>query len=190
MPKRNQGFTLIELIIVIVILGILAVTAAPKFIDISSDAKIASLKGTQAAIISANKLFNAKARIQGKEKLSWIENGAQTMVDIGNGVLIASDYGYPHCIGSDYSHTAAPLGYQNDAIRNLLIDSDNISVVEYYNRTIQIDGTGSDFHAVGLGLADFDECIIVYAVALDGSGPKVFLTSNIAAPSITESCES
>jgi MSHA pilin protein MshA len=43
----NKGFTLIELIIVIVILGIMAVTAAPRFIDISSDANIAKLKALE-----------------------------------------------------------------------------------------------------------------------------------------------
>jgi MSHA pilin protein MshA len=50
--KKQQGFTLIELVIVIVILGILAATAAPKFIDLSTDARIATLKGMQGAMSS------------------------------------------------------------------------------------------------------------------------------------------
>ncbi|HFF2926922.1 TPA: type II secretion system protein, partial [Vibrio cholerae] len=37
--SKNQGFTLIELIIAIVILGVIAVIAAPRFINISKDAK-------------------------------------------------------------------------------------------------------------------------------------------------------
>lgn len=48
--KRQQGFTLIELIIVIVVLGILAVTAAPQFINFSSDARESTVKGAQASI--------------------------------------------------------------------------------------------------------------------------------------------
>lgn len=64
--NKQKGFTLIELIIVIVILGILAVTAAPRFIDLQSDAKASTLQGVKAALQGASQLVYAKAAINGK----------------------------------------------------------------------------------------------------------------------------
>ena len=63
--KQQKGFTLIELIIVIIILGILAVTAAPKFLDISEDANEATITGVQGALQAASQLVRSKGRIDG-----------------------------------------------------------------------------------------------------------------------------
>lgn len=63
--KESKGFTLIELIVVMVILGILAATAAPKFIDLQRDAKIAALWGYAGAIKSSNNLIHGAWIIAG-----------------------------------------------------------------------------------------------------------------------------
>src|SRR5580658_6313783 len=67
MRRMHSGFTLIELVIVIVILGILAAVAIPQFIDLSGDAKNAAVAGVAGALSSANAI-NYAARSENSAK--------------------------------------------------------------------------------------------------------------------------
>lgn len=89
--NKQKGFTLIELVVVIVILGILAVTAAPKFINVQDDAKTATLKAVKASMQSASTLIHSKALIVGRE---GAVSSATAYVTV-NGVKIQINYGYP-----------------------------------------------------------------------------------------------
>ena len=70
---KNSGFTLIELVVVIVILGILSITALPKYINLKSDANIAIMSGAIGAIKSSVSLFKSKTLTSG--------NGFSTQVE-------------------------------------------------------------------------------------------------------------
>lgn len=63
MTRGRQGFTLIELILVIAILGILAISALPRFLDISTEAKRASRDGVVGAVRAGVALFRANDMI-------------------------------------------------------------------------------------------------------------------------------
>ncbi|BEE01575.1 prepilin-type N-terminal cleavage/methylation domain-containing protein [Aeromonas dhakensis] len=87
--KKQAGFTLIELVIVIIILGILAVTAAPKFLNLQDDAKKSAAQGVQAAVSSAAQLVYSKAALVG------VERDANGAVSSSDGTSIDVVYGYP-----------------------------------------------------------------------------------------------
>ncbi|MBF4248768.1 prepilin-type N-terminal cleavage/methylation domain-containing protein, partial [Vibrio anguillarum] len=83
---KNSGFTLIELVVVIVILGILSVTAAPRFLNIQSPAKIATLDAFLGAFKAAD------AMIMGKASFYGIEGAASDVVVPTTDIIINSGH--------------------------------------------------------------------------------------------------
>ncbi|WP_371193094.1 prepilin-type N-terminal cleavage/methylation domain-containing protein [Glaciecola sp. SC05] len=85
--RSRCGFTLIELIIVIVIIGIIAVVAAPRFIDISSDAKVASINAIASQMHATAALAQNKARVNGLRPVTSNPGSGQAnyIVDFGFG---------------------------------------------------------------------------------------------------------
>ncbi len=66
LSKQQSGFTLIELVVVIALLGILAVVAVPNFTDISGEARTQALAGIVGALNSADKMNKTTKRSLGK----------------------------------------------------------------------------------------------------------------------------
>ncbi|MGR5158874.1 type II secretion system protein [Vibrio owensii] len=154
--KRQGGFTLIELVVVIVILGILAVTAAPRFLNLQSDARESALQGLKGAIDGASGIVFGKAAIDGIET-----KAPDTTVKVED-VLVG--YGYP----------AAKTGGLDNAVNGLSADwalvnegSDPQTLVATFvsgDLTAGFDATKNTVEKVKAG-----NCYVTYTEATSGA---------------------
>jgi MSHA pilin protein MshA len=98
MRKHQSGFTLIELIIVIVILGILAVTAAPKFLDVTDQANAAATGGIQGNVAASANIVRAAWLLAGSTGDTATIDGETIKVENNSSNAATTANGYPTAV--------------------------------------------------------------------------------------------
>ncbi|EJI85703.1 MULTISPECIES: prepilin-type N-terminal cleavage/methylation domain-containing protein [Alishewanella] len=155
MKRQQSGFTLIELIIVIVILGILAITAAPRFFNFGSDARKSTLSGVKGALESASALVYGKAVIAGVQNQPTLAADAVT-----NPTNVALVFGYP-------AATAVAIRAAVD------LDSDDWNIVPSTADNVPAFGAQGTVSVVisaagtALGTTEATSCHVIYVQAED-----------------------
>jgi MSHA pilin protein MshB len=93
--KKQRAFTLVELVMVIVILGILAAIAVPRFLNLTGDAAQAARDGTRGALNTGIQMVRSR----------WIAQGSPATVTLDGGAVTMNAGGYPD-VGTTYNSGA------------------------------------------------------------------------------------
>ena len=157
--QKSKGFTLVELVIVIVILGILAVTAAPKFLNLAGDAKEGTLTAVEASLKSANAVIYSKAVLQGVQKTA-----SANVNESGTDIAVA--FGYV-----DATQAAVSAVLDLDGGFTILQGT----AVTYENGTTDVDVTTADVLIfTGAAPVAASACMLVYTAAASNTAKPTY----------------
>ena len=119
--RDERGFTLIELIVIIIILGILSVVAVPKYLDLRADAEKGVAKGVTGALRGSVAILHARYLIGGSvyaigDVVSSVETEDITLASAGTRITAtfpsANTYGWSYTVRSgDTAAKVTPSGW-------------------------------------------------------------------------------
>ncbi|MFT4925796.1 MAG: MSHA pilin protein MshB [Phenylobacterium sp.] len=150
---RQRGFTLIELIAVVVILGFLSATAIPKFMNATDDAKEAAVEGVAGGIASAVGLVRAQWELEGRTLTvnlgsSGANNAGTVLFD--NTTIWVNAIGYPFTAGTATPTSTVPTQANCElTFDNILQNSPSSTIINsaitnrYYVSTATINSLNS-----------------------------------------------
>jgi MSHA pilin protein MshB len=111
--RKEYGFTLIEIVVVIVLIGILSAVALPRFFNFTGEAQKAAVQGTAGAFASGISMAQTK----------WLMSNQDAFINIAGEEIKMSDQGYPMGVAGINGGTA--LSDQSCAIIATKMLSDN-----------------------------------------------------------------
>ncbi|KZK69587.1 prepilin-type N-terminal cleavage/methylation domain-containing protein [Shewanella sp. SP1S1-7] len=156
MKTKQTGFSLIELVIVIVILGLLAATAIPRFLNVTDDAEDASVDGVAGGLSTAVSFVRSQWEVDGRQNSSVILDG--------NTVNVDTRFGYP--TGTSVTDVTAMTDASCQQVFNTVLQSAPRNVLYTQDARNQrytvrvIDGAGGSANSItGTVVAGLDLCV-------------------------------